>query len=393
MKDTRIKNDIKVMWHILNEGAPYDIEGKDVSLYLITPFGKVKIDDFTIDKNVIHWTFFGKDQKTVGIYGLEMSINEDREGMVTTDKCKFVRLVAHSCMVGGADEGNVETETIELTSNLELGNGGSSYDDTAIWAEVGRLENDKADRTEVAELSVEVSGLSERIDNLPTAESSVFEAIPEVTPYEDILAAYEANKHIICKRFNYTYSVVRFYNNKFYFSCVSEAYANTMTCDSLNRWVFLGYELEKASNKTKTINAESTDTQYPSAKAVYDALQNVSGGESSVFEAEYGVTTYEEIVEARNAGKMVICVYNQLIYKLIRLTAERASFSVPESNTLYQLVCPKGGSWIRDNVNYTHKLENLADNNVKITIAGQTAEVATPQYVENLLGVIINGDY
>ena len=35
---------------------------------------------------------------------------------------------------------------------------------------------------------------------------------------------------------------------------------------------------EDASNKVTSMNAQSTDTQYPSAKAVYDAIQNSTGG-------------------------------------------------------------------------------------------------------------------
>lgn len=229
MKDTRIKNDIKVMWHILNEGAPYDIEGKDVILYLITPFGKVKIDHFTIDKNVIHWTFFGKDQKTVGIYGLEMSINEDKEGMITTDKCKFVRLVAHSCMVGGADEGNVEADTIELTSNLELGNG--------------------------------------------------------------------------------------------------------------------------------------------------------SGGESSVFEAIYGETTHDEIVEQFNQGKICYLNSGSIQYILTLLNNSEVYFGAAYGNYHYYAVCSKPSRWYTQRKDLSHNIKDLDNGNVEIAIAGQTAEVVTPQNV------------
>ena len=37
--------------------------------------------------------------------------------------------------------------------------------------------------------------------------------------------------------------------------------------------------MEDSANKVTSLSDKSTDTQYPSAKAVYDALQNVGGGE------------------------------------------------------------------------------------------------------------------
>lgn len=36
---------------------------------------------------------------------------------------------------------------------------------------------------------------------------------------------------------------------------------------------------ERVSNKTQTIDENSTEVQYPSAKCVYDAIQNIPGGE------------------------------------------------------------------------------------------------------------------
>lgn len=119
MKDIRIGNDINVKWSIFGDDAPYILEGKDVSLYLCTPFGKRKAEGFSIVGNQITWTFAGKDQSRTGKYSLELVVNADKEGQVTTDACNFVNLVNCSCKVGGADEANVTTETVSLTTNLE----------------------------------------------------------------------------------------------------------------------------------------------------------------------------------------------------------------------------------------------------------------------------------
>ena len=157
MMNERIGNDLKVAWKIYNNGEYFSLVGKDVTVYLKTPFSKEEVKGFTIAGNVINWTFYGKDQKHTGTYSLELVINEGAEGMITTDKCNFVNLVADSCKVGGTSEPNLEIETIELTSNIEYiagsgEGGGGSCDDTKI-------------RTELAELSLQVGRVSKDVAN------------------------------------------------------------------------------------------------------------------------------------------------------------------------------------------------------------------------------------
>ena len=151
MKDIRIGNDINVKWSIFGDGAPYILEGKDVSLYLCTPFGKRKVEGFAIVGNQITWTFAGKDQSRTGKYSLELVVNADKEGQVTTDACNFVNLVNCSCKVGGADESNVEIESIELTSEL----GFLPYDDAELREAIATLERKKVDKVEGLGLSEE----------------------------------------------------------------------------------------------------------------------------------------------------------------------------------------------------------------------------------------------
>ena len=181
MKDKRIHNDLNVMWSIFADGAPFSLEGKQVTIYLRTPYSKKEIVGYSISGNVITWKFLGKDQKHTGKHSLELVINEDAEGMVTTDACDFVNLVDCSCKVGGNDDAGVQTESIELTSTLEYvagSGGGESYDDTYLRTEVARLEKEKADKTEVAEqgrkldeLSSEIQQISEKVEHLPQGAS------------------------------------------------------------------------------------------------------------------------------------------------------------------------------------------------------------------------------
>ena len=143
---------------------------------------------------------------------------------------------------------------------------GGSYDDTEI-------------RQELTELSAEVSGLSEKIDNLPSGESSVFEAVYGVTTHAEVLSAFKEGKHCLCVHNDLIYNLVRVTEtDNLLFACVNQVYAYTLTLTMGNAWFPTLYTIEKESNKVKTISESSTDTQYPSAKAVYDALQNVGGG-------------------------------------------------------------------------------------------------------------------
>lgn len=57
---------------------------------------------------------------------------------------------------------------------------------------------------------------------------------------------------------------------------------------------------EKQSNKTTTISSSSTDTQYPSAKAVYTALQNADSGATVDIDYYFDTTGKELVFEYDN---------------------------------------------------------------------------------------------
>lgn len=57
---------------------------------------------------------------------------------------------------------------------------------------------------------------------------------------------------------------------------------------------------EKTSNKTTTISSSSTNTQYPSAKAVYTALQNASSSATVDIDYYFDTTGKELVFEYDN---------------------------------------------------------------------------------------------
>ena len=303
MTNLRIGNDIIVKWALVMKGTsdPFILSGKNVSLYLRGVTGKKKIEDFSVAGNTITWTFYGKDQKHTGVYSLILVVNEGVEGMVTTDACNFVNLVSCSCKTGGSDDCGVYTETIELTSTIEYVAGeGGSYDDTEIRKELANkvdkeagkglssndyttedkvkldgLENydDSELSRELTELSAEVGGLSEEMAN----KQDVYVAEYGVTTREQIKAAWEANKHIVCVYGNKLYNLTNYGDvYDIYFACVY--YSVELLMLSVNGvWGRKTIAYEDASHKVTSLSSASTDTQYPSAKAVYDFVNNALG--------------------------------------------------------------------------------------------------------------------
>ena len=242
MKDIRKGNDINVRWGIYAEGAPFSLEGKEISLYLRTPYGKKEVTP-VVEGNAVLWTFFGKEQKHSGKYSLELVVNEDAEGMVTTDACDFVNLVSCSCKVGGADEQGVQTESIELTSSFEF----VPYDDTElrkmIEGKQDTLESGKTIKTIngqsiLGEGNLEIEGGGESYD-----DTEIRAELDELSTEIEQVSENKQDK-------------------------ISDL-------DSIRSGASKGKTSEQTSNKTTTISESSTDTQYPSAKAVYDATQKM----------------------------------------------------------------------------------------------------------------------
>ena len=318
MKDIRIGNDIIVSWSIFAEGAPYSLEGKEVTLYLCSQFGKRRAEGYAITGNQITWTFFGKEQKHIGKYSLELVVNEDAEGMVTTDACDFVNLVSCSCKVGGADEQGVQTESIELTSSFEF----VPYDDTElrkmIEGKQDTLESGKTIKTingqsilgegnleiegggesyDDTEIRAELDELSARVDNLKEEGKPIFKAVFGETTIEEIVEAYNSGKIVHCDYDNFCYVLSRFSAGEAYFSSVKDNYSYRLYCSSRSQWSKAQFPLELLTNKVTSLSDKSTDTQYPSAKAVYDAIEAVKEKEK---EKDYELllnTTIEEDVE------------------------------------------------------------------------------------------------
>lgn len=159
----RIGKDFTIRWALLtSEGEPYAINADAAILRIYSPYGAKDAIGFIVSGNIIEWVFKGKDQKHLGDYTIELVENNGMDEMVSVDSEDAFTLVAHTNEESLNDEGAVEIQTIELTSQIALapvttGGGGGSYDDTKIKQDIADLqEKDKATDAQLAELSEEI---------------------------------------------------------------------------------------------------------------------------------------------------------------------------------------------------------------------------------------------
>ena len=229
MKSIRIGNDINVALSLMRDDAPFLLDKETITLFLHTPFGKMELTDYSVEGNVISWVFFGKNQKAIGKYSLILVINKGKEGMITTDACDFVNLVSCSCKTEGADSCGVVTEYVNLVSKVDVGGSGGGAQ------EILKVEYGK-------------------------------------TTFQEIKDAYVAGKYIVFEYANNVFHINRVTDTEIYFVSINGTLGYRVGLNNKNNWYQNVYANEQSTNKTTTISESSTDTQYPSAKAVYEAL-------------------------------------------------------------------------------------------------------------------------
>lgn len=195
-----------------------------------------------------------------------------------------------------AEKSEIPTKMSQLEQDIEIG---TSYDDTEVKNELARLEREKADKSEltdyltkeefnevserfasadrvqelsedVTELSEEVSGLSEKIENLPSAEDEILVVEYGKTTFQEVHDAYYAGKYIIFEFANNVFHINRVTASDIYFISVNGTIVYRIGLNSSNNWYQNTIQNEQSTNKVTTLSESSTDTQYPSAKAVYD---------------------------------------------------------------------------------------------------------------------------
>lgn len=127
MKHIRIGKDISLRWAITTDGAAIPLEGRDLTLELKSPIGKVIILPYRVDWNVLTMTYYGYEQTVVGEYSLTLWENKGKQGQNVVDAIRAFKLVRTSPEEEDFIGGDLQVESVDLgTANLEILSGGGA---------------------------------------------------------------------------------------------------------------------------------------------------------------------------------------------------------------------------------------------------------------------------
>ena len=163
-------NDAPIQWRVSYQGQPLDLTGKAVTLYVINSRGPFQLKGFEVEGHVVTATYYGADQTRFGEHSLVLRLNEGRPEMSTVAVKEAFELVEWSKDQGGESGEPIKVTPIILEADVAVAQGGSSYDDTELREaiedldyrvathseEIANLQENKADKSELTELSAEV---------------------------------------------------------------------------------------------------------------------------------------------------------------------------------------------------------------------------------------------
>lgn len=128
----------------------------------------------------------------------------------------------------------------------------------------------------------------------PEDSGGLFYCTYGTTTFAQVTAALGAGKMPIVKTFpSGTYYIFAglVTANSYGFSSLYDTTSKILLVDTSNNWTTTTTTLETTTNKVTSVSDQSTDTQYPTAKAVYDLATNLDNGISYVTTAPTGANT------------------------------------------------------------------------------------------------------
>lgn len=160
MKHIRIGKDILIKWTITTDGAAVPLEGRDLTLELKSPIGKVISIPYRVDGNVLTMTYYGKEQTVVGEYSLTLWENKGKPGQNVVDAVRAFKLVRTSPEEADFIGGDLQVECVDLgTANLEILSGGGA-------ATPGESPDLSALEGKVDANTTSISKINEELDNV-----------------------------------------------------------------------------------------------------------------------------------------------------------------------------------------------------------------------------------
>lgn len=133
MQKIRAEKEFIVRWSgILTNGKPDSLEGRDLSLYLVNPYGSESSQAITVEGNTVTLRIAAGVCKVLGNYRLKLYENKGKAGQTVLDQCEGFCVVATTCQEGGKTEG-LDLDTIELSGgDLAVGVQGKSAYEIAV---------------------------------------------------------------------------------------------------------------------------------------------------------------------------------------------------------------------------------------------------------------------
>lgn len=132
-------------------------------------------------------------------------------------------------------------------------------------------------------------------------------------------------------------------------------------------------------------NDEGYITEIPEEYATKEDVNTAIENNKEVFAAIYGKTTYNEILEAYNAGKAIVCNGTSSVYVLSFVQKEAFHFASHYSEFYYTATCTSSNTWHSRSMGVGNSLTPNDDKTATINIAGKSAIVPTKEYIDNLI--------
>lgn len=184
-----------------------------------------------------------------------------------------------------------------------------------------------------------------------------FVATYGVTTYADVKAAVDAKKAVFAYYSDDMYCFSNAVNNAIQFTRIVTGAKNAyfVNVKNDNTWSVTSHGLQKTENLVSSIGASSSDTQYPSAKAVYNfVMANGSGGGAGgTFVAVYGETPYADVRAAYEAGQTVIVMEGTKVYHLSQVGTSLMRFDYVDSLVHSRVTVTSGIGWTKSETEIT----------------------------------------
>ncbi|MCQ2137894.1 MAG: hypothetical protein MJY60_04230 [Bacteroidales bacterium] len=234
-----------------------------------------------------------------------------------------------------------------------------------------------------AQLAAINSGITaSEVQRLAGLRERIFIVTRGVTTYQQIVDAKNAGLLPVMMYNNRVFNDVMLYPSAAtaYFVCNTPSGWYDLEFVNSNGWHSQTWQNEQTTNKVASLSASSTNTQYPGAKAVYDALQLVN----KVFVATYGVTTNQALKDAYNDGKQIICFYSDRLYSNCWLHSNGSVYlSVSRAIENVSIWCDTSNVWHYGNYSFiqsTAKVNSItsASTDEQIPSAKATYDAINP---------------